>query len=506
MLRVVQAAALALLPAAPVVAPSVARAVPGVAQSDGARVAQMEPVPPEGRFWHEAPPREMPEEHSLAPLVEKLSPAVVNVLTTDRSGGDDQGNSDLEEMLRKFLEPGGPGQSGPRGGQLGPQRRSQPRSTEPHAGPRRRGIGSGFILSRDGYVVTNDHLVRGAEEIKVKLLDEREFKAKVVGRDPKLDLALLKMEGARDLPTLTLGDSDRLRVGDGVIAIGNPFGLGHTVTQGIVSAKARVIGAGPYDDFIQTDASINPGNSGGPLLNRLGEVIGINTAISAQGQGIGFAIPINLAKSVLYQLREKGRVVRGYLGVNIQHVTADLARSFGLKTAHGALVSEVQPNTPAARAGLSPGDIILSLDGQPITRAEQLPMRVASMPPGRQIALDVVRKNGKQRINLTLSEMKNDQEAVGRPQGSHRGLGLQLRRNEGGEAGLVVESVDPQGPAGGLLEEGDVLLQVGGRRVHLPSDVTEANRALMRGESVPLLVEREGQKAWVSISPRASEK
>ncbi|MBI5286339.1 MAG: trypsin-like peptidase domain-containing protein, partial [Deltaproteobacteria bacterium] len=224
---------------------------------------------------------------------------------------------------------------------------------------KRQSLGSGFIINKEGYILTNNHVVEDAEEILVTLSDKREYKAKVIGRDSRLDLGLVKIDAKDDLPVAILGDSDKLQIGEWVMAIGNPFALSHTVTAGIVSAKGRVIGAGPYDNFIQTDASINPGNSGGPLFNLRGEVIGINTAIIAGGQGIGFALPINMAKEVLSQLKEKGKVTRGWIGVSIQDVTPELARSFGLKEKHGALVSSAMKDDPADKAGIRPGDIIV---------------------------------------------------------------------------------------------------------------------------------------------------
>ena len=248
---------------------------------------------------------------------------------------------------------------------------------------KQRSLGSGFIISDEGYILTNNHVVAGADEINVKLSDGREFKGVLKGSDEKLDLALVKITAKDHLPVAPLGDSDAIEVGEWVLAIGNPFGLSQTVTAGIVSAKGRVIGSGPYDDFIQTDASINPGNSGGPLFNAKGEVIGINTAIVAGGQGIGFAIPVNMAKSVITQLRETGKVTRGWLGVSVQPVTPDLAKSFGMKNDKGALVSEVMKDSPAEKAGFKVGDIILEFDGKAITDMHELP-RLAAVDTCRQ--------------------------------------------------------------------------------------------------------------------------
>ena len=289
---------------------------------------------------------------TFAVLAKKISAAVVNI-STRKSRETAEHDSQTFLHARTSRRPGQPSPFGPEDpfkdffekffGEMPKEFKS-------------RSLGSGFIFDRDGYIITNNHVVEGADKIKVKLLDGREFKATIKGRDPMTDLALIKIESANhDLPVLTLGDSNAMQVGDWVLAVGNPFGLSHTVTQGIISAKGRVIGAGPYDDFIQTDASINPGNSGGPLVNFNGEVVGINSAIVASGQGIGFAIPSNMAKGIIPQLKEKGSVVRGMLGVQIQMVTPELAKSFGLKEPMGALVAEVNPGSPAAKAGIQRG-------------------------------------------------------------------------------------------------------------------------------------------------------
>src|SRR5687767_7549615 len=266
--------------------------------------------------------------------------------------------------------------------------------------PRRpaRSLGSGFVINQDGHIVTNNHVVANATEIRVKLSDGRELPAKVVGRDPKTDLALLKVE-ATGLPVIPLGNSGELQVGESVMAIGNPFGLEQTVTTGIVSATGRVIGEGPYDDFIQTDASINPGNSGGPLINARGQAIGVNTAIFSQtggSVGIGFAIPANLAKSVVAQLAHSGRVVRGWLGVTVQPLTADLAKSFNVAGSTGALVASVAEGSPAMKAGVKAGDVITEYDGRKVARSEELPRAVAETPTGRDVPVTVVR-DGKPR-------------------------------------------------------------------------------------------------------------
>ncbi len=275
----------------------------------------------------------------------------------------------------------------------------------------RQSLGSGFIASADGYVVTNFHVVRGASEIVVRLADHSEHKARLVGSDPKTDIALLKIE-ATNLATLPFGDSDRLQVGEPVMAIGNPFGLEQTVTTGIVSAKERFIGAGPYDDFIQTDTSINPGNSGGPLVDARGALVGINSAIfssqSGGSIGIGFAIPVNIAKDVLPQLRESGRVTRGYLGVAVVPVSPEVSRSLGLSSQRGAMVAEVVPRSPAAAAGIREGDVIVSFKNAPIQGPSELTRRVGGTPPGTRADLKIAGGGGERTVSVTLGRLADE--------------------------------------------------------------------------------------------------
>ena len=290
---------------------------------------------------------------------------------------------------------------------------------------RQNGLGSGFIIDSNGTILTNYHVVDGAQKISVVLSDGKTYDAKVIGKDQKTDIAVIKIDAGQALPAVTFGDSDRLEVGEWVMAIGNPFGLDHTVTSGIVSAKGRQIGAGPYDNFIQTDASINPGNSGGPLLNLRGEVVGINTAIFSQSGGnigIGFAIPTNSIKELLPQLKDKGKVVRGYLGTTVQKITPDIAESMGLKQVRGALVAEVMKNTPAERAGVKTGDIIVGFDGKEIKESSDLPTQVARVAPGTTVQLKVLRDARKSTLPLTVGEMK---EKRGRRIGARGGrIGL----------------------------------------------------------------------------------
>jgi serine protease Do len=381
----------------------------------------------------------------------------------------------------------------------------------PQSELRRQSLGSGFIINKDGHIVTNNHVIDNATDIKVSLSDAGEFDATVVGRDPKTDVALIKIEVKRDLPVAPLGSSDRLRVGEWVVAIGNPFGLGHTVTAGIASAKGRVIGAGPYDDFIQTDASVNPGNSGGPLFNLRGEVVGINTAIMAAGQGIGFAIPIDLAKEILPQLREKGQVTRGWLGVQVQRVTPELAQSLGLEQAHGALVGEVQPISPAERAGIRRGDVIVGFGGEEIEDMSELPRVVATTPPGTEVDAQLVRKGQEQTVRVVVGEMPREPQQAGVEGGTPEGqLGLavqeltpEIARSLGvpSESGVVVTGVEQGSPADEVgIRRGDVILEVNQQAV---TNVRDYLAALGPGEERPVLflIRRGDNAMYVALQP-----
>ncbi len=309
---------------------------------------------------------------SLSELIKVLKPAVVNI-----SAGELRRHPFFENRLfRKFFK------------------------EAPQDDFIKKSLGSGFILNKEGYIITNNHVIEDAKNIRVKLYNHEEFDAKIIGRDRKTDIALIKIKNGGNFPSVVLGNSEELEIGEWVIAIGNPFGLEHTVTIGIVSGKDRVIGSGPYDDFIQTDASINPGNSGGPLFNLKGEVVGINTAIISGGRGIGFAIPINIAKKLVLQLKEKGKVTRGYLGVMIQKLTPELARSFNFKEAKGALVSKVIKGSPAYKAGLKRGDIIVKYDGKEIEDYRDLPKMVALTEVGKKVNVEVIREG--RRINLEV--------------------------------------------------------------------------------------------------------
>ncbi|MEA3347503.1 MAG: Do family serine endopeptidase, partial [Pseudomonadota bacterium] len=333
---------------------------------------------------------------SFAPLVAELTPAVVNINTEKRAAprghgfdfpGRGSGDS-FEDFFGRFF------------GQFDRNhQRFEPRSVK--------SLGSGFIISKDGYILTNNHVVEDADTIKVILSDKKTYDARLVGRDEKTDLAILKIDADHDLPAVKMGDSSKLKVGDWVIAIGNPFGLARTVTAGIVSARGRVIGSGPYDDFIQTDASINPGNSGGPLFNVEGEVVGINTAIVASGQGIGFAIPVNMAKDLLPQLKT-GKISRGRLGVHIQEVTPELAASFGLDEKHGAVISEVINDSPAARAALQVGDIILAVDDNKVEEMRRLPRMIAAKKPGTKVKLKLLRMGRVLKVEVVLDNLEGE--------------------------------------------------------------------------------------------------
>jgi len=337
-----------------------------------------------------APSRGLPDFVTLA---KKLQPIVVNVSTTQMAAGPaprgrpNPEEDPMEEFLEKFF------------GQRPPSGRPQ---------QQQRSLGSGFIIGSDGSIVTNAHVIENAKKIIVKLSDKREFEAKVLGKDPKTDVAVIKIDSDGSLPTADLGDSEQLEVGEWVMAVGNPFGLDSSVTSGIVSAKGRHIGAGPYDNFIQTDTPINPGNSGGPLVNSRGQVVGINMAIVSQtggNVGIGFAAPINLIKEVLPQLEAKGKVTRGWMGVAIQEVTPDLANAFGLQKPHGALVAKVLTGGPADRGGIKVGDVITEYDGQQVKEANDFPLMVARTQVNREVQVKVVREGKNVPFRVTVGEM-----------------------------------------------------------------------------------------------------
>lgn len=366
---------------------------------------------------------------------------------------------------------------------------------------KQRSLGSGFIIDKDGYILTNNHVVEKATSIKVKLSDGKEYDAKVIGKDAKTDIALIKINARHDLPVAKLGDSDRLEVGDWVIAIGNPFGLEHTITAGIVSAKGRVIGAGPYDDFIQTDASINPGNSGGPLFNINGEVIGINTAIVATGQGIGFAIPINMAKDMLHSLKTKGKVVRGSLGVRIQEVTPEIAKNFGLKEPQGALVADVIEGSPADKAGIKSGDIIVSYNGKDIKNRDVLPKLVAATEVGKKVKVGIIRDGKRIDLEVVVGELQDETIVASKKPDVEKDFGLVVQNITPEIArhlklkdtrGVIVTEVQPDSPANNAdIREGDIIIKIGKKTIRNVNDFKEALKKANIKEGIVIFLRRE---------------
>jgi serine protease Do len=381
----------------------------------------------------------------------------------------------------------------------------------PRGPSRQQSLGSGFIIDRDGSILTNNHVVENAQKITVKLSDGRDFEAKVIGRDPKTDIAIIKIDAKGDLPIAPLGDSDRLEVGEWVMAIGNPFGLDSTVTSGIVSAKGRHIGAGPYDNFIQTDASINPGNSGGPLINLRGEVVGINTAIFSQSGGnigIGFATPINSAKEIVPELKSKGKITRGWLGVSIQSVTPDLANTLGLEKSRGALVAEVLKDGPAERAGIKVGDVIVDFDGTEIKDSNELPTIVARTRPDKQVRVKLLRDRKELSIPVTINELK-ETEVVAAAKGEKGELGLTVQKmtpelaeslNLDKAQGVVITSVEPGSPADEAgLRQGDVIVEVDRKSVRDVGDFRKALANVKKDQRILFLVRREGNSLFLAL-------
>ena len=441
-------------------------------------------------LWSEhqvAPAAPAPPPSPWVQLARELKPAVVNVSTKRVEEGRRrlEGSGDEQAPFNQFFG-------------------DQPRRTV-------RSLGSGFIVNADGYVVTNNHVVDGATEIKVTLADGRELAAKVLGRDPKTDLALLKID-ATGLPLIALGDSTQLQVGEPVMAIGNPFGLEQTVTTGIVSATGRVIGEGPYDDFIQTDASINPGNSGGPLINSKGQAVGINTALVSQSGGsvgIGFAIPINLAKPVLTQLATAGRVERGYLGVAVQRITPDLAKSFKLEGPQGALVASVAAGSPAMNAGVKRGDVIVEYDGHRIARSDALPRVVAETPVGKDVALVVVRDGKPVTLSVKVARLAETPERVVAESDTTAPLGLTvqtltpaLARQFGlhESVGVLVRGVEGASPAADAgVQPGDVIAEIDRQPVKSVDDLERAIDKRHPGSSTLLLVHRNGGDLYIAL-------
>jgi serine protease Do len=426
----------------------------------------------------------------IATLVAKVTPAVVNITTIHEVKAP---RSDFDFPFGIPFGPFGGGRQGPHGNGDGDEVYKQ------------KALGSGFIVDSQGHVVTNAHVVEDADMVRVKLADGRDFDAKVRGRDKRLDLAVLDLVGAKELPSVSLGSSEALRVGDYVVAIGNPFGLGNTVTAGIVSAKGRSIGAGPYDDFIQTDASINPGNSGGPLFNLQGQVVGIDTAINPNGQGIGFAIPVDALKDVLPQLVATGHVSRGRLGVLIQPVDEGLAKALGLDHPKGALIAEVEPGSPADKAGLRAGDLVVSVDNAEVHNSDELPRLVARHRPGSKVSLQVTRDRATRTMDVTLDQLQEEAEsseqgpgggpsAPSSPSSSSLGIGVANTPD-----GVMVESVRRGGAAEGQLTRGDVIVEVNRAPVKSADELARRIQAAPGGQPLFLKVRREGKTRFVAI-------
>ena len=431
---------------------------------------------------------------SFADLVEKLTPVVVNISTTTivKSRQGNPFGSDMplprffggDEFFKRFFE-------------NAPEREFKQRS-----------LGSGFIISSDGYIFTNNHVIEKADKIRVKLATGKEYDAEVKGKDPTTDIALIKIKPDSSLPFVTFGDSDTLRIGEWVFAIGNPFGLEHTVTAGIISAKGRVIGSGPYDNFIQTDASINPGNSGGPLFNLDGAVIGINSAIVAQAHGIGFAIPINTAKEILADLKSKGSVTRGWLGISIQDITEGIAENLKIKDIKGAIVGYVFEGDPADKAGIKTGDIITEISGKKIQDAHELTRIVAALRVGEKVNVKVVRDGQEKVFQVTIGERKGEKEIVLKGEiGEYYGMTVQeitpeIARHFGlaDQAGVIITQVKEGSPADDAeLRIQDIILQINKTRIHSMKDFLKATKKESPEGTILLLIKREEMTFFVTL-------
>ncbi len=389
----------------------------------------------------------------------------------------------------------------------------------------KKSLGTGFLIDAEGYIVTNNHVVEGADEVTVSLNDDsKEYRAKIIGTDPKTDIALIKIDGDKKFNYLEMGDSDALKVGEWVVAIGNPFGLSNTVTVGVVSAKERVIGSGPYDNFIQTDASINPGNSGGPLLNMQGKVIGINSAIYSQGAspgsiGIGFAIPVNLAKGVVEDLKKTGHVTRGYLGVSIQKITKALAESLHLSSPKGALVAEVMPDSPAKRAGLKRGDVIISFNRKQVHSSDELPRLVASVNPGTKVPVVVLRQGARKSFYVTVTELdEQGVETASRNTSSSPAediLGIEVmaldkesarRYGVNPHEGVLVTAVDRNGAAANAgIRGGDIILEINQEPVSAVSEYHALLKRYKNARSLLLVIQRQGQVIFLPVPLKGEE-
>ena len=430
---------------------------------------------------------------TFAGVAEIIKPAVININTVSKGGTPGGGGRTPfeeffgEDFFRRFFGDA-------------PERIPQ------------RSLGSGVIVDASGIALTNAHVVEKATEIEVITLDGSKHKAKVVGADKKTDLAVLKLDdGKAQFKFARLGDSDRMQVGDWVIAVGSPFGLQATVTAGIVSAKARNIGQGPFDDFIQTDAAINPGNSGGPLVNMAGEVIGINTAIVAGGSGIGFAIPSNMAKKIYTEINSKGRVTRGWLGVSIQPLTAELAKSFNAKDTKGVLISDVIGESPAAKAGLKPGDILLEFDGKKVEAPADLQRTVGLAQPGQEAKMKVWRDQGEKTIDIKIGDAPDDKETPARPSRvAPSTLGLEVRPitpeiarqlNLKSNDGVIVARIDEGSAAGDAgVQRGDVIREINRQKVRSMADYERLTKDVKEGDRLTVLLQRGQMSLYVAFT------
>ncbi len=436
---------------------------------------------------------------SFTDIAEQVNPCVVNISTTKVVSGGDMYNFGApfrgspferffggDEFFKHFF------------------------GDRPGREYRQRSLGSGFIISKDGYLFTNNHVIERADEITVRLSNGNEYSAVVKGSDKNTDIALLKIDADEKLPAATLGKSSELRVGEWVMAIGNPFGLSQTVTAGIVSATGRVIGAGPYDDFIQTDASINPGNSGGPLFNMAGEVVGINTAIVAQGQGIGFAIPIDMAKEILPALKQEGRVTRGWLGVSVQDVTKEIADSLGLKSEDGVLVAHAFEGDPAAEAGIMSGDVIISINGEPVADTQELLRVVASIPVDTEVDVGVVREGAEKHFTVVVKERPDSKTLISQDKKEDQfGMTVQaitpdmaLHFGLSDTGGVIVTDVEPGSRAGEAgIQPADIIVSVNNIHIETMDDYREAIAKADTAKSLLLLIKRQDARFFVVIKP-----
>lgn len=446
-------------------------------------------------------------------LAAKCGPAVVNINTEKKAsvGGAEEFFGDMFRNmppgLDKFFD------------QFGGRNRNEKNPGRKAPMRKQKSLGSGFLVSSDGYIVTNNHVVTGADVIHVTMDDKngksKNFKAALIGSDEDTDLALLKIDGGKDLPFLVFGNSDNLKVGEWLLAIGNPFGLDHTVTAGILSAMGRNIRSGPFDNFLQTDASINPGNSGGPLLNMSGEVVGINTAIIASGQGIGFAIPSNMAAKIIDQIKDGKKVSRGWIGVQIQDVDENTAKALGMKDSSGALVGSVMENEPAYKAGIKDGDVIIAVDNKDIEDTAALLRAIADKAPGTQAVLTVWRDGKTMNVTVTLGERKSSHASGGpaakQNQESEASLGISVRplsREEREELkipsgeGLYITSVDPDKPAAEEdLREGDIILKANTKSVNTPSELSSIVRDAGKSRGAIMLQLQRGNQTFYKAIP-----